>query len=107
MAKTGIIGAGSWGIALSLLLSKNGHEVSVWSALPEEIRERYALEGAEPLRAEEESCAALGVKLVRSPVSTVEKGYVRHDPDLLARALIALHSRRRVRIAGGGYREEP
>ena len=75
--------------------------------IPEEIRERYALEGAEPLRAEEESCAALGVKLVRSPVSTVEKGYVRHDPDLLARALIALHSRRRVRIAGGGYREEP
>ncbi len=33
----GIIGAGSWGIALSVLLEKNGHKVTVWSALPEEI----------------------------------------------------------------------
>ncbi len=34
---TGIIGAGSWGIALAVLLEKNGHKVTVWSALPEEI----------------------------------------------------------------------
>ncbi len=34
---TGIIGAGSWGIALAALLEKNGHKVTVWSALPEEI----------------------------------------------------------------------
>lgn len=33
----GIIGAGSWGIALSVLLSKNGHDVTVWSIIPEEI----------------------------------------------------------------------
>ena len=32
-----ILGAGTWGMALSALLSKNGHSVSVWSALPEEI----------------------------------------------------------------------
>ena len=38
MAKVGVIGAGSWGIALSFLLHNNGHEVTVWSALPEEIR---------------------------------------------------------------------
>ncbi|EET61684.1 glycerol-3-phosphate dehydrogenase [NAD(P)+] [Marvinbryantia formatexigens DSM 14469] len=37
MAKIGIIGAGSWGIALSVLLHNNGHEVSVWSVIPEEI----------------------------------------------------------------------
>ncbi|MCR5251451.1 MAG: NAD(P)H-dependent glycerol-3-phosphate dehydrogenase [Lachnospiraceae bacterium] len=37
MAKIAIIGAGSWGIALSWLLSNNGHEVLVWSALPDEI----------------------------------------------------------------------
>ena len=35
--KIGIIGAGSWGIALAVLLEKNGHKVTVWSALPEEI----------------------------------------------------------------------
>ncbi len=35
--KTGIVGAGSWGIALAALLDKNGHEVTVWSIIPEEI----------------------------------------------------------------------
>ncbi|MDD2968043.1 MAG: NAD(P)-dependent glycerol-3-phosphate dehydrogenase, partial [Lachnospiraceae bacterium] len=37
MAKVGIIGAGSWGIALALLLKNNGHEVTVWSIVEEEI----------------------------------------------------------------------
>lgn len=37
MAKTGIIGAGSWGCALACVLDQNGHEVTVWSALREEI----------------------------------------------------------------------
>lgn len=39
MAKIGIIGSGSWGIALASLLYNNKHEVTVWSALPEEIVE--------------------------------------------------------------------
>ena len=39
MAKIGIVGSGSWGIALAVLLYNNGHSVSVWSALPEEITE--------------------------------------------------------------------
>ncbi len=33
----GIIGAGSWGIALAKLLSNNGAQVTVWSILPDEI----------------------------------------------------------------------
>lgn len=37
MAKIGIIGAGSWGIALSVLLHNNGHDITVWSALEKEI----------------------------------------------------------------------
>ncbi len=37
MAEVGIIGAGSWGTALALLLSKNGHRVTVWSILPDEV----------------------------------------------------------------------
>ena len=37
MAKVGIIGAGSWGIALAVLLQKNGNEITVWSALQNEI----------------------------------------------------------------------
>ena len=37
MAKVSVIGAGSWGIALAAVLEKNGHEVTVWSAIKEEI----------------------------------------------------------------------
>ncbi|MGN0142704.1 MAG: NAD(P)H-dependent glycerol-3-phosphate dehydrogenase [Roseburia sp.] len=37
MAKTAVIGAGSWGIALAKVLDTNGHEVTVWSALAQEI----------------------------------------------------------------------
>ncbi len=37
MSKIGIIGAGGWGIALSVLLCSNGHDVVVWSALEKEI----------------------------------------------------------------------
>ncbi len=37
MAKASVIGAGSWGIALALLLHNNGHEVTVWSILEDEI----------------------------------------------------------------------
>lgn len=38
MKKIGVIGAGSWGTALALLLNTNGHEVTLWSALEEEIQ---------------------------------------------------------------------
>ena len=37
MAKIGLIGAGSWGTALSKLAADNGHEVAVWSIVKEEI----------------------------------------------------------------------
>ena len=37
MAKIGVIGAGSWGTALALLLHTNGHQVSVWSIVESEI----------------------------------------------------------------------
>ncbi|MCI8890144.1 MAG: NAD(P)-dependent glycerol-3-phosphate dehydrogenase [Eubacterium sp.] len=38
MAKIGIIGAGSWGTALAVVLDKNGHAVTVWSALEAEVQ---------------------------------------------------------------------
>ena len=33
----GVLGAGTWGMALARMLTNLGHEVMVWSALPEEI----------------------------------------------------------------------
>lgn len=38
MAKVGVLGAGSWGTALSVLLSDNGHQVTVWSIDEKEVR---------------------------------------------------------------------
>mgnify|MGYP001810009754 CR=1 FL=1 len=38
MANIAIIGAGSWGSSLSVLLSGNGHQVTVWSCFPEEVQ---------------------------------------------------------------------
>lgn len=37
MANVGVMGAGSWGTALALLLHKNGHQVTVWSINQEEV----------------------------------------------------------------------
>ena len=81
--------------------------------IPEEIARRYAEEGAELLHCDAEECSALGVEVVLRPISMVDQGYVRHDPDLLARELLQLHGSRSVRIAGerfnakkGAYRME-
>ena len=38
MAKVSVIGAGSWGTALAVVLQKNGHSVTVWSILEEEVK---------------------------------------------------------------------
>lgn len=37
MKKICVLGAGSWGTALSILLCNNGHDVTVWSIDPEEV----------------------------------------------------------------------
>ena len=38
MAKAGVLGAGSWGTALSVLLSDNGHQVTMWSIDENEVK---------------------------------------------------------------------
>ena len=37
MAELGVIGAGSWGTALAIVLANNGHNVTVWSVIEEEV----------------------------------------------------------------------
>ena len=42
MVKIGVLGAGSWGLGLAMLLHNNGHDVTVWSVFPDEINELNA-----------------------------------------------------------------
>ncbi len=64
MKKIGIIGAGSWGIALASLLQTNGNQVTVWSIIAEEI---------EMLKREHEHIDKLpGVKLSSDMIFTTE-----------------------------------
>ena len=37
--KVTVLGAGTWGTALAIILAENGHEVTIWSALEREIEE--------------------------------------------------------------------
>lgn len=37
MKKVSLLGAGSWGTALAIILANNGHDVTLWSALESEI----------------------------------------------------------------------
>ena len=39
MERIGVLGAGTWGMALARILSNAGHQVTVWSALEKEVEE--------------------------------------------------------------------
>ena len=79
MAEMGIIGAGSWGIALSVLLYNNGHHVTIWSALKDEI---------DMLNREHEQKDKLpGVKLADDMVFTTELSEAVKGKDVLVLAV--------------------
>ena len=68
--------------------------------IPETVAARYAEEGAEQIVCDLGRCAQMGVEIVLRPVAVVESGFVRHQPDDLARELMLLQEERSVRIAG-------
>ena len=39
MASIGVLGAGTWGMALARMLSNSGHDVTVWSAIEKEVED--------------------------------------------------------------------
>ena len=39
MSKIGILGAGTWGTAIGILLSDNGHDVTMWSKIEKEAKD--------------------------------------------------------------------
>lgn len=84
MADIGVIGAGTWGIALAKLLVENGHQVTVWSALQSELK---------PLRENYEHPALPGVKLPENLRFTEELGTAMERKDLLVMAVASAYVR--------------
>ena len=79
MAKISVLGAGSWGTALSLLLYNNGHKVTLWSALKDEV---------EMLSQKREHASKLpGVKLPEDMEITMDLEKVLEDPDVAVLAV--------------------
>lgn len=90
MAKVGIIGAGSWGIALASLLHRNGHEITVWSVLEEEI---------EMLKAKHEHTDKLpGVKLPKDMVFTTDLRCAVQGKDVLVMAVPSAFTRNTAKL---------
>ena len=78
MAKAGVIGSGSWGTALARVLSKNGHEVTLWSRREDESR---------MLREERENKSKLpGVKLPGDILCTTDLEQTVEGKDILVLA---------------------
>lgn len=78
---------------IEAVFSNSGARLFDWclansAEIPPEVRERYALEGAEPVRVDTEKVERLGVGLISAPVAAWRGGYVRHEPDALARELL-------------------
>lgn len=79
MAKISVLGAGSWGTALAMLLYHNGHEVRLWSALEDEV---------EMLREKREHMSKLpGVRLPEEMQITSDLEESLKDPDVAVLAV--------------------
>ena len=85
MAEIGIIGAGSWGTALAKLLHTNGHHVTVWSIVKEEV---------EMLQTKHEHIDKLpGVKLPEDMVFTNELAEAIKGKDVIVLAVPSPYTR--------------
>ena len=69
--------------------------------IPHELAARYSEEDAELLRIDRERIAALGIALAEYQLLSAQGGYARHDPALLAQAVMELYRERTVRIYRG------
>lgn len=85
MAKVSILGGGSWGIALAVLLHKNGHEITVWSALEAEIQ---------MLQENHEHKMLPGVTLADDMIFTTDAKEAVEGKDLLVMAVASAFTRK-------------
>lgn len=79
MARTGVIGAGSWGMALAMLLYRNGHEVTLWT-----YSEKQCLQLCET---GEDAAKLPGISFPEGIVLTTKMQEVMSDKDVLVLAV--------------------
>ncbi len=85
MANVSVIGAGSWGTALAVVLQNNGHQVTIWSAIEEEIK---------MLREKREHVSKLpGVRLAEKIVFTTDLKEAVEGKNLLVLAVPSVFTR--------------
>lgn len=84
MAKISILGGGSWGIAIAVLLHRNGHEITVWSALEDEIK---------MLQEKHEHKMLPDVKLPEDMIFTADDKEAVEGRDLLVMAVASAYTR--------------
>ena len=97
MAKAGVLGAGSWGTALAILLNENGHEVTVWSIDPEEIK---------MLDTKREHETKLpGVKISDDMIFTTDLESAIKDKDFVVMAVPSKFVRGTAKMASGFFAE--
>lgn len=88
MAKVTILGAGTWGLGIAILLTNNGHQVTVWSALPEELT---------MLRENHEHKNLPGVPLPDSIVYENDLDAAVREQDLIVMAVASVFTRQTAR----------
>lgn len=85
--KIAVIGSGGWGTALSVLLHKNGHEVTIWSFSQDEI---------DYIKAHRENALLKGVKIPEGIGLTTDIGCA-GEAELVVSAVPPLRCGRRRR----------
>lgn len=84
MANIGIIGAGSWGTALAVLLGNNGHTITLWSALEREVS---------ALSKNRELPSIPGIQISDSTIVTGELSDAIKNQDVLVLAVASSYTR--------------
>ena len=85
MANISVMGSGSWGLGLAILLNNNGHNVKVWSVFADEI---------EMLKKEHEHKRCLpGVKISENIEFTADTEYAVKSADVLVLAVASPYTR--------------
>lgn len=85
MANISIMGSGSWGLGLAMLLNSNGHNVKVWSVFQEEI---------EMLAKERENKKCLPGVIIPARIEfTADTEYAATDADVIVLAVASPYTR--------------